>query len=262
MPNRRQRVADLRGRLSSLFPMILLYTDFGRGGPYTGQMKAVLHRQCPGVPVVELMSDVPAFDVEAAAYLLAALADEAPPGSVVLGVVDPGVGTASREPVVLRAGGRWHVGPGNGLFRVVAARADEARVWRVTWRPDRLSRTFHGRDLFAPVAAMLARGDEIPGTPVETCALGPSGWPAELARIVYVDDFGNAMTGIRACAAAPDAHVRAGGRMLRRAETFADLAPGEAFWYENSCGLVEVSVNRGSAAGVLGLRVGDAVELE
>jgi S-adenosylmethionine hydrolase len=241
--------------------MILLFTDFGRGGPYTGQMKAVLHREAPGVPVVELMSDAPAFDPEAASYLLAALCEEAPPGVVLLGVVDPGVGTASREPVALRAGGRWYVGPGNGLFSVCASRAASASVWRITWRPSRLSRSFHGRDLFAPVAAMLARGEDVPGTRADASALGPLDPPAELARVVYVDDFGNAMTGIRASAAAPGARMHAGGRALPRADTFDDVAPGEAFWYENSCGLAEVAVSRGSAAQTLGLRLGDSVEL-
>ncbi|HZD26702.1 MAG TPA: SAM-dependent chlorinase/fluorinase, partial [Alphaproteobacteria bacterium] len=136
--------------------MIVLFTDFGREGPYMGQMRAVLARRAPGVPVIDLIADVPAWDVRAGAYLLPAYAAEFPAGTVFLCVVDPGVGSA-RQPMALKADGRWYVGPDNGLFELVARRAAAARGWRIDWRPDRpLSASFHGRDLFAPVAADLA----------------------------------------------------------------------------------------------------------
>ena len=128
--------------------MIVLFTDFGLSGPYTGQVKSVLYRAAPGVPVVDLFADAPAFRPRAAAYLLAAYVDEFPPGTVFLCVVDPGVGTEQRQPVVVEAGRRWFVGPDNGLFNVVVKRAGSATRWPVAWRPRRLSNTFHGRDLF------------------------------------------------------------------------------------------------------------------
>ena len=97
-------------------PLILLFTDFGIGGPYVGQVKAVLSARIAEVRMIDLMHDAPAHDPRAAAYLLAALVPESPPGSIFLGVVDPGVGTEARRPVVVQADGRWFVGPGNGIF--------------------------------------------------------------------------------------------------------------------------------------------------
>src|SRR5688572_23638495 len=102
--------------------MIALFTDFGVNGPYVGQMKAVLARAAPGVAVIDLLHDAPAFNPRASAYLLAALAREFAEGAVLLCVVDPGVGT-TRRPLVARLDGRWFVGPDNGLFNVAAAHA-------------------------------------------------------------------------------------------------------------------------------------------
>ncbi len=241
--------------------MILLFTDFGRGGPYLGQTRLSVERHAPGIPVVELMSDLTPFNPRAAAYLLAALASEIPPGSVLLGVIDPGVGTASRRPVVMRAADRWYVGPGNGLFSIVAQRQAPTQVWEISWRPSRLSDSFHGRDLFAPVAAMLARGDEVPGKPVDAAGIGPQDWPDDLAEIIYLDDFGNAMTGIRASTLKVGRRLQVGGQDIAAARTFGEVAPGEGFWYVNSCGLAEISVNQGSAREQFGLTVGDSVAM-
>jgi S-adenosylmethionine hydrolase len=141
--------------------MIALFTDFGLHGPYTGQMKAVLYQTASGVPVIDLFADAPAGNPKASAYLLAAYAAWFPAGTVFLCVVDPGVG-GERPPLIVEADGRWYVGPGNGLFELVQRRAGAQRRWDITWQPDRLSASFHGRDLFAPVAAVLARGDVTP----------------------------------------------------------------------------------------------------
>ena len=240
--------------------MILLFTDFGLEGPYLGQVRAVLHREAPGVPVIDLFADAPVFDPMAAAYLLAAYAEAFPPGSVFLCVVDPGVGGA-RAPLAVNAAGRWYVGPDNGLLAIAARRGGDARAWRITWRPAELSASFHGRDLFAPVAGRLARGEPPPG---EACAPGGltgRDWPEDLARVVYVDGFGNLMTGLRAARLPTEAGLTAGGRRLARARTFSDVAPGEAFWYENANGLAEIAVNQGHAGRVLGLALGDPVEV-
>jgi S-adenosylmethionine hydrolase len=239
--------------------MIALFTDFGVEGPYVGQVKAVLLGMAPGVPVVDLMADAPACDPRRAGYLLAALAPEMPAGAVLLCVVDPGVGT-QRTPMVAEMDGRLLVGPDNGLFKPLSRRASVTRFWEITWRPQRLSASFHGRDLFAPVAARLASGmvPEAAGCRPYIPGARPD-WPDDLAEIVYVDRFGNAMSGLRAAALAPRARLLAGGRELPRARTFGDVPAGEAFWYENSCGLAEVAVNGGSAARVLALDVGAPV---
>ncbi|MGE0373096.1 MAG: S-adenosyl-l-methionine hydroxide adenosyltransferase family protein [Gammaproteobacteria bacterium] len=238
--------------------MIVLFTDFGPAGPYVGQMKAVLHGIAPGETVIDLLSDAPACDPRAAAYLLAAYAGDFPAGAVFLCVVDPGVG-GPRAAVALRADGRWFVGPDNGLFNVVAMRACELEWRDIAWRPERLSATFHGRDLFAPVAARIARGELPPGEPGDAAQRVDRGWAQDYARIIYVDHFGNALTGIRAGGIDGRRRLEAGGRTLAAARTFADVAPGETFWYANANGLVEIAVNRGNAAAALGLRVGDPV---
>jgi S-adenosylmethionine hydrolase len=175
-------------------------------------------------------------------------------------VVDPGVG-GERRPVMLRVDDRWYVGPDNGLFTLVERRARQAECRVIEWRPDRLSASFHGRDLFAPVAARLARG-EMPKSRLETLTPppGPS-WPDDWARILYIDRFGNAVTGLRASGLARTASLRAGKRVLKHARVFADVAEGEGFWYENANGLVEIAVNHGSAARRYGLRPGSTVHV-
>lgn len=238
--------------------MILLFTDFGLEGPYVGQMKAVLHAQAPGVPVVDLFADAPAFDPKRSAYLLAAYAIEFPPPAIFLAVVDPGVGS-DRRPVVVEADGRLYVGPDNGLFELVWRRAGQRRAFVIDWKPERLSASFHGRDLFAPVAARLARGDRTGLSPAD--GLAPRDWPDDLAEIVYVDRYGNAMTGLRAARLAAGTVLRAGGRRLDRRRTFFEAREGDAFWYENANGLAEISINRGRADRDLGLLVGHPIEI-
>lgn len=240
--------------------MIVLFTDFGLHGPYTGQMKAVLHQTAPGVPVIDLFADAPPGNPKAAAYLLAAYDDWFPVGTVFLCVVDPGVGGA-RPAIMVEADGRWYIGPGNGLFELVRRRAKEAHSWTIDWKPERLSASFHGRDLFAPVAGMLARGDPPPGRPRTDDADRRPDWPDDFGEIVYIDHYGNAMTGFRAVQLRAGTRLTVAGRALERARTFGDLPPGGAFWYENSNGLVEIAVNQGRADRVLGLSIGSPVEL-
>lgn len=238
--------------------MIVLFTDFGLSGPYTGQMKAVLAAQAPGVAVIDLFADAPAFDAQLSAYLLAAYAGGFPAGTVFLCVVDPGVGTA-RRPLVAEAGGHAFVGPDNGLFELVLRRGAGARVRTIDWRPERMSDTFHGRDLFAPVAARLATGGAVESTPLPLAAVAKPEWPDELPRIVYVDVYGNAMTGIRAGCLPASAVLRVGAVEVRHARTFGAVPEGSAFWYGNSNGLVEIAVNRGRADRLAGVSVGAEV---
>jgi S-adenosylmethionine hydrolase len=240
--------------------MIALFTDFGLHGPYSGQMKAVLHQMAPGIPAIDLFADAPVGNPKASAYLLAVYAGWFQAGTVFLCVVDPGVGGA-RPAVILDADGRWYVGPGNGLFELVQRRARKTCSWDIDWKPERLSASFHGRDLFAPIAAMLARGEPPPGWPREDNADRRADWPDDLSEIVYVDHFGNAMTGLRAAMLPLNASLATARRVLERAVTFSDLPPGAAFWYENSNGLAEIAVNQGRADRELGLVIGIPVEI-
>ena len=240
--------------------MIVLFTDFGLHGPYTGQMKAVLHQMAPSAPIIDLFSDAPIGNPKASAYLLASYAAWFSAGTVFLCVVDPGVG-GMRPAIILEADSRWYVGPGNGLFELVQRRARKTRSWDIDWKPERLSASFHGRDLFAPIAAMLARGEPPPGWPREDNADRRADWPDDLSEIVYVDHFGNAMTGLRAATLPPNAKFVAAGQLLERERTFSDRPPGAAFWYENSNGLAEIAVNQGRADRDLGLGIGIPVEI-
>jgi S-adenosyl-L-methionine hydrolase (adenosine-forming) len=240
--------------------LIVLFTDFGLQGPYTGQMKAVLHQMASGVPVIDLFADAPVGNPKPSAYLLAAYAPWFPIGTVFLCVVDPGVG-GKRPAIILEADGRWYVGPGNGLFELVQRRAVKTRSWDIDWKPERLSASFHGRDLFAPVAATLARGEAPPGRPREDAADRQEDWPDDLREIVYIDHFGNAMTGLRAAMLSHNAKLSAAGRVFERARTFSDRLRGTAFWYENSSGLAEIAINHGRADRELGLSIGAQVEL-
>jgi S-adenosylmethionine hydrolase len=239
---------------------IFLYTDFGAADLYVGQVKAVLAGAAPGVPVVDLLNEVPAFAIAPAAHLLPALAAHTPPGSVVMAIVDPGVG-GPREAVVLVADGRWYVGPDNGLLSVVAQRAAACVYWRITWRPENLSTSFHGRDLFAPIAALIAKGAFPAERLAQVSGLDMHLPSEDLAAAIYIDHYGNVMTGLRAAPVPRTARVLAGQQSLGYARTFSEAPPGAAFWYENSLGLVECAANQASAATLLGLRVGDSVAL-
>ena len=238
--------------------MIFLFTDFGIGGLYVGQVKAALHQRAPKATVIDLLNDAPAFNVKAGAHLLAAFAARLPKDSVTLAVVDPGVG-GLRQPIAALADGRWFVGPDNGLVSVAAARAKKCEVCSIEWRPKEFSASFHGRDLFAPVAAMLARGDRKSAKLKKRAQLAVNFSAGDLAEVIYVDHYGNSMTGLRAGGLRREARLVVGGRSVAQARVFSDVPPGEAFWYENSIGLVEVAANSASAAQVLGLKVGDAV---
>ena len=241
--------------------MIVLFTDFGLGGPYTGQVQAVLRRTAPDTDIISLFADAPAHDPKAAAYLLAAYVEEFPPGTVFLCVVDPGVG-GTRTPGVFMADGRWYVGPENGLMEIVMRRAgDAAKWWEITWRPQRLSATFHGRDLFAPVAARIALGEEPPGRerPLEDTRRPE--WPDDLAEVVFIDRFGNGLTGMRAAQVPAGAELEVAGKRLQWADAYLDVPPGAPFWYENANGLAELAVNQGRADRDLGLGIGTPIKI-
>lgn len=235
--------------------MIAVFTDFGIQGPYLGQMRAVLLAQAPAVPVVDVFPDLPSFDVQVAAYLLPAYSQYLPDDSVCLCVVDPGVGT-DRRALVVHADGQRYVGPDNGLFSIIIRRAVHVQAFEITWRPEQLSRSFHGRDLFAPVAAALAQGQPLAVQELEVTRLLLPAWPEDLMRVVYIDGYGNAITGLRARSLARDTIFDVMGRSCQFSSTFGQAERDIPFWYENSNGLVEIAVPNGRAAEVLGLEVG------
>jgi len=226
-------------------------------------MKSVLAQLAPDTPVIDLMHDAPSYNAEASAYLLASLVSEFPDDTIFLSVVDPGVG-GKRKPVVVRADEHWFVGPDNGLFNVVALHGQETgevQWWCIDWQPQRLSSSFHGRDLFAPVAAMLANGEPVPGEPLLLEKKAKINWPSDLAKIIYVDHYGNAITGIRANSITASQTIIINGYRFDWARTFSDVNLGDGFWYENANGLVEIAVNQGNASEQFKLGVGDEVRI-
>lgn len=237
--------------------MIVLVTDFGSADPYAGQMHAAIQRLADA-PVIDLFHNMPSFGIRPGAYLFEALQRSFPAGTVLVGVVDPGVG-GDRVPVMVNADGKWLVGPDNGLFNVAARRARSVETLRIDWRPEHLSASFHGRDLFAPVAAQLAAGTLPESTP--WVLMETPQWPDDLHEIIYIDHYGNAMTGIRADVLSDHAAVHIGSRRLERATTFATSRAGRPFWYRNSLDLVEIAVQEDSAAARLNLKIGNAVKV-
>lgn len=231
-------------------------TDFGYQGPYVGQMKAVLFRKAPGVTVINLFSDLPVFNPEASAYLIASYIKEFPVGSVFLGVVDPGVGTP-RLPLAIKADGYWFVGPDNGLFNVICKRAEKVMRWIIPHDQRGLSASFHGRDLFAPIAAQLVRSQSVPDESFEVLDGSPwQSWHDEFSEIVYIDHFGNAMTGTRASTLDKTDCLLLKGHIMSYARTFGEAKKRQPFWYENSNGLVEIALREGNVAELLNLMPG------
>lgn len=271
---------------------IALLTDFGDLDAYVGVMKGVILGLAPQVPLVDITHRVPPGDVRRAALLLWQAAPYFPPGTIFLTVVDPGVGTARRG-LAVRFDGLTCVGPDNGLFTyLLTTRAG----WQaVELRDDALglpapSRTFHGRDLFAPAAARLACGQAL-----ESC--GPTAhdlirFPlprcqAEsdstlIGEVIAGDAFGNAITSLGALREAgpdlaldpwlpgcPPMRLASAGlevalpdeRRLRLAPTFAAAAPGQPLAYIGSSGLLEIGVNQGHAIDQLGLALGQPIRL-
>ena len=246
-------------------PLVTLLTDFGDGSGYPAQMKGVLLSAAPDARIVDLSHGVPAFDVLAGALLLESCVPWFPADAIHVAVVDPGVGTSRRALVVVDAEGRRLLGPDNGLltpFLGPGARAHALDASGVL--PDLRSATFHGRDLFAPAAAWLARGGDPSG-------LGPAvadpvrlRWPEASVsegeaegEVLAADGFGNLVTSIRErdIAAAGDGPVRGvfvAGRPVRWVRTFGEGAPGELLAMFGSGGRVEIAVREGNASAGLG----------
>ena len=220
-------------------------------------MKSVLLELSPKAAVIDLMHDAPMFNTKASAHLLAASVMSVSRDSIVLAVVDPGVGS-DRKGIALRADSRWYVGPDNGLFSVIAKRANAAKWYEITYENPNASRSFHGRDVFAPVTAMLCNEVELDEylLPIE---IDISDVKDDLAEIIYIDRFGNMMTGIQAANVDESQSIWFCDVKIRRANTFSDVAEGEIFYYENSQGLLEIAINSGSAKKYFRAAIGDVV---
>ena len=237
---------------------IALFTDFTLQGPYVGQMSAVLGALAPQSPLIQLMHDAPRMRPDLAAYLLPRVCSTLSDNTVVVAVVDPGVGSARRA-IIVETDRATFVGPDNGLL----SRLDGIRrIQQIDWVPPSLSASFHGRDLFAPVAARIAQSEPLSTTPLQFADLVGSDWPAASGKVIYIDGFGNLMTGVDLKKASEINRVMCGGSVLPKARTFSDRPSGQPFWYQNSLGLLEIAINNGCAAQHFGLALGDEVSVE
>ncbi|MEJ2309625.1 MAG: SAM-dependent chlorinase/fluorinase [Gammaproteobacteria bacterium] len=236
---------------------LFTFTDFGLAGPYLGQVEERVYRIDPALRVMHLVADAPGYSPVEAGHLLAALASHTGEG-VFLAVVDPGVG-GHRKALAVDCGSQWFVGPDNGLFAALLAHREDARCFRIMHEPEVLSETFHGRDLFAPVAARLAAGHFV--------ALEPVAAPDYAADIllahcvVYRDHYGNLMTSIRGGELDEGRALLLGDESISHAPRFEAVGHGEAFWYVNSIGLVEIAVNQGTAAERFQADVGSSIRI-
>lgn len=249
---------------------VALLTDFGTRDPYTGVMHAVLERDAPGVSRFDLGNKIEPGNIAQAAFFLASVEPHLPRPCVVLAVVDPGVGT-DRRAVAVAVGDRYVVAPDNGLATVLGPPDEAVALDYEVMGLAEPSATFHGRDLFAPAAARLARDEPLewlgeaigPGTLVASPLEAPER-DGEWIRgsVVYVDRFGNLVTNIPGDWVTEDAELRIGRhRIHHRVATFADAPSPGAVFLEGSVGTLEVAVNQGSAAEELGVDVGESIEV-
>lgn len=248
---------------------IALLTDFGLADHYVGVLHAVLEREAPGAPRIDLGHDVPPGDIWAASFMLRCAWPHLPDDCVVMAVVDPGVGS-SRRALALGAGGRCVVAPDNGIAAAVGSAASAAALdWRAMGLAEP-SATFHGRDLFAPAAARLAGGaapaDLGPG--IDPAAIAPCLLPEPAptadgveGTILHVDRFGNLITNLGAANFADVASAVVRGRTVPRVRTYAEGRPDEVVLLEGSAGYFELAVNCGSAAESTGLERGDRITI-
>jgi S-adenosylmethionine hydrolase len=236
-------------------PIVTLLTDFGTADGYVAEVKGTIMSRAPEAVIVDVAHDIPAHDVEAARLAIARYWRKFPSGTVHFAVVDPGVGSARRA-LAVESDGRFLVGPDNGLLSPAlllgGARAVELAV------PSGSSATFHGRDVFAPAAALLAAGSAVDalGTPVGDPEIRRTREAKRRAdgaiegSVITVDRFGNAVTNLLA---AHGGIVEVGALHLPVLRTYADVAPGTPLALVGSSGLIEIAVRDGSAAVLLGL---------
>jgi S-adenosylmethionine hydrolase len=262
-------------------PIITLTTDFGLTDHYVGVMQGVLLSRCPDAYLVDITHEIPPFSLYGGAYAVDQAAPYFPPATVHLVVVDPGVGTA-RKPLLVEALGQIFVAPDNGVLSLIAARDVNLRAREITnsdlWLPNP-SNTFHGRDIFAPVAAAIACGSaqvQDVGPTLDNIQLLPDLEPVQQdqgvwrGKVLSVDRFGNVITNFKAANFKAKFSLRIGSREVRKfRQTFGNVrgpATGDTsdtlcFVYAGSSGYLEVGMNRRSAATSLQVSPGDSITL-
>lgn len=258
-----------------LKPILTLTTDFGLSDHYAGTMKGVILSICPQAQIVDIGHEVSPFEITEGAYLIAQAYRYFPRKTVHIVVVDPGVGT-SRRPILMEAAGQYFVAPDNGVLSMIYTR-EKHRIRLISnekYFRHPVSRTFHGRDIFSPVAAHLASGvaparmgklieDYLRPAFQKPQRAGKRTWSG---RILKIDRFGNIVTNFHT-EDFPDLEKRNFAMVIGPhetsvlAHTYAESSPGELFVIVGSSGYLEVSVSQGSAARKIGCESGSLAEL-
>ncbi len=265
---------------------ITLTTDYGIRDPYVGILKGVISTIAPSAIVIDLVHEVEPFDIAGASYILAASYKEFPEGTVHVAIVDPGVGS-SRKPIAIATRNYYFVGPDNGVLLPAAKRDGIELVVNLDreeyYYRKPVSGTFHGRDIFAPIAAHIARGtplerlgtpitvEELVGSPIEFVCIKDKG--RVRTRVIHVDRFGNLITSCTHEEFEKAAGITMGSKVTIRArsgetyravykESFSLARPGEMVVYRGSLGFLEVGVYMGSLSKLTGLKRGDELTIE
>ena len=247
-------------------PVVTLTTDFGTADTYVAAMKGAVLARCRDAALVDITHAISPQDIAGGSIALERAVAAFPSRTVHLAVVDPGVGT-ERRILVVRLNRSLIICPDNGLITWAIRRHSGAAFFELQWRPPHASHTFHGRDIMAPAAAMLATGR--PPSRLATPVNDPQLLDLHLAppnastgEIIHIDHYGNATTNI------PASHLRdfqgtitvAGQAIGPVRRTYADVPSGEPIALVGSSDLLEIAVRNGSARALLGLRVGDPIE--
>jgi S-adenosyl-L-methionine hydrolase (adenosine-forming) len=256
--------------------IITLTTDFGTRDAYVAAMKGTIASMHPECRIIDITHDISPQDVMEAAFVLKQAYPYFPADTVHVAVVDPGVGT-TRRGIAIRSDGQYFVGPDNGLFALVLDSPAETIVELSRpdyWRVATPSSTFHGRDIFAPVAVHLANGVNVTDLGPRAESLSPLHWALPIVDqqgfqgwIVHIDRYGNCITNVTASDFQELRRHRGmkcitGGVILRElSTTYAEVDSGEPVLLVNSSGLLEIAVNGGSAAQLFGIRKGASVKI-
>lgn len=261
-------------------PIITLLSDFGLKDPYIAEMKAVILTLCPEAKIVDISHEIYKFDIHMGAFLLASAAEYFPDGTVHVAVVDPGVGTR-RRPIVVETKRSFFVGPDNGVLMLAASKGGLEHVYTIEnpqYMRLKISKTFHGRDVFAPVAAHIAKRCAIFefGKEIEDYVMPAFAEPRLKGRVMFgevlhVDDFGNIVTNI-----SPEfleklgvhenksfkVEIGEGTVTLKLSSAYGDVSLGESLAIIGSHDFLEISVNQGNAARRFKVKNGDSVSVQ
>jgi S-adenosylmethionine hydrolase len=256
--------------------LVALFTDFGPSDPYVAQLKGSIKTIAPSAELLDLSHSNAAFDISTASYLLSKATRTLPPGSIIIAVVDPGVGSGRAGLAVRTQAGRIYLAPDNGILTEVLAREGLADARTLPIATESISSTFHARDLFGPAAARLvnsesfdslgAKAEKILRLPRNTATVMPN---QAKGQVLYIDHYGNILTNIPGSELAKlkvgqllTVTIKGKSLSLPFLRTYAEAPADRPFALINSDGEFEIAINQGNAARELGIKVGDPVILK